>query len=193
MTLGKRAETLEKVKAIEKMLPSKKKRMTRTAWYIAASVILILGIGLLLISRSNDSEYDTLYASHYKLYPNTVFNITRSDTTSSTERKAFEAYQDGNMELAANYFKTLKTSQRPEYINFYLGQVYLNKNSYADAIDYFNSSIHEDHYLEGESYWYLALASLKLGDIKKAKDHLTELTTNYSYMNEEAKLLLENL
>ena len=156
---------------------------------IAASIVLLLGIGWIGFKNISGVNYD----DYYNQYPNTVVNITRSDSDQTIERKAFVAYESGDLVSAIKYFNELKRDKSIEYLNFYLGQSYLKQNNFKKAIEYFEQNIEEDKVFVAESHWYIALSYLKNKDKTSAKEHLEKLIADYEYMNSEAKVLLEDI
>ncbi len=156
---------------------------------IAASVVFILGIGWIGYKSTSRLGYD----DYYNQYPNTVVNITRSDSDQTLERKAFVAYESGDLVSAIKYFNELKSNEDLDYLSFYLGQSYLKQNDLDNAVEYFEQTIAKDKVFVAESHWYIALAYLKNNDKTNAKKHLEKLIINYSYMNSEAKILLEDI
>ena len=184
-----------KLKSYEEVMSKKRNKTSlRTFLAIAASVILFIGIGWFGYENMFGSDYSALYADNYSQYPNTVVNITRGEGGAETlERKAFIAYESGDLDAAINYFNQLKEDKDLDYINFYLGQAYLKQSKPEEAIEHFKKCIIEEQNFKAESYWYTALAYLKKKDETQAKFYLEKLIDEYEYMNNEAKALLEEL
>lgn len=170
------------------------KTSLRTILSIAASIILFIGIGWLGYENIFGSNYSGLYADNYNQYPNTVVNITRGEGGNETlERKAFVAYESGDLDAAINYFNQLKEDKNLDYLNFYLAQAYLKQGKHDEAITHFNNSILEGQNFKAESHWYIALAYLKKKDETQVRFYLEKLIDEHEYMNNEAKALLEEL
>lgn len=192
---SERSVLKDKLKGYEEGIHKKESKTSlRTLLSIAASVILFIGIGWFGYENMFGSDYSNLYADNYSQYPNTVVNITRGEGSNETlERKAFVAYESGDLDAAINYFIQLKDDKNLDYLNFYLAQAYLKQGKQNDAITYFNNSINEEQNFKAESHWYIALAYLKMKDETQAKIYLQKLIDEYEYMNNEARVLLEKL
>mgnify|MGYP000550941172 CR=1 FL=1 len=162
-------------------------------WAMAASIALIIGIGWLSYNKMG-TNYDSLYNSNFEQYPNTVFAITRDDTTESLERKAFVAYETNDNAKALKLFKELKNKEASiHYIDFYIGQVYLRNNAPDKAISFFNTIIEHNGEFAPQAKWFLALSHVKLKDKEKAVDILKDIIEEGEYKKEEAKVLLSKL
>lgn len=189
-----RSKLKEKLKSYEVSI--NKKNKSKFNWNqlsIAASIVLLVSVGWLGYNSLFGLDYDDYYNSNYNQYPNTVVNITRSDSNQSLERKAFVAYESGDIVSAIKYFNELKKDKNLEYLNFYLAQSYLKQDNLSKAIEFFEKNISEGKVFTAESYWYNALAYLKKEDKINAKKYLEKLVTDYEYMNSEAKILLDNI
>lgn len=184
-----------KLKSYEEGMRKKgNKTSLRTLLAIAASVILLISVGWFGYENMFGSNYSALYDDNYSQYPNTVINITRGEGDAETlERKAFIAYESGDLDAAINYFNQLQEVKGLDYLNFYLGQAYLKQGKSEEALIYFKKSITEEQNFKAESHWYIALAYLKKKDETQAKSYLEKLVDEYEYMNNEAKALLEEL
>lgn len=184
-----------KLKGYEEGIHKKRSKTSlRTILSIAASIMLFIGVGWFGYENLFGSDYSSLFADNYTQYPNTVVNITRGEGGNETlERKAFVAYESGDLDSAINYFNTLNKGGNLDYLNFYLAQAYLKQDKLDEAITYFNKSIAEEQNFKAESHWYISLAYLKKNDETQSKLYLEKLINEYEYMNNEAKALLEEL
>jgi tetratricopeptide (TPR) repeat protein len=161
---------------------------------IAASIALLLGVSWFVFNSDVFNGTEELYASNYEKYPNTVYTITRGDTTDdSLERLAFEAYETNEYDMAITYLIELKEKTRLDYVDFYIGQAYLAKGANLKAINKFQEIISINSEFKDESYWYAALSHLKLDQKKEAQILLKELVKMGSYKMKEATDLLEEL
>lgn len=156
-------------------------------WLVAASIVVLLGLGYLQFSNPN---LNTLYNDNFQVYPNTEVSITRGEDAETVERTAFIAYETGDYEKALQLFMELP--EQP-YINFYKAQCYLQLEQFSKAVELFKLNVSKGTKYIPESYWYMALANLKLGDEEKAKDALTYLVQHFDYHKEKAKELISRL
>ncbi len=182
----------EKLLAIEeKLAPPKQQFLWWKSLGIAASLMLALGLGWYFLNGKTNME--ELYAANYKTYPNTVFPIIRNGTEDSPERKAFVAYEADNHNLAIKRFSALKKDTPADYIDFYLGQSYLQTQNTEMAIPIFKVIYSSGGQFSAEALWYLALAQLLNKDTQKAKTNLEILIAGEAYNTNAAKELLQQL
>ncbi len=161
-------------------------------WAMAASIALVIGIGWLTYTNMG-TDYETLYNSNYEQYPNTVFTITRGDTTESLEREAFTAYELGDFEKAIMEFDKIPVSDRKDFVSFYKAQSYLGLGNNKEAKKLFINIITNNKLFVAESHWYLALTYLKSNEMPLAKKELQLLVKNYAYKKDAAEALLKEL
>jgi len=161
-------------------------------WRIAASIVFFLAAGWFGYDAFFGVNYEDLYASNYKNYPNTVYTITRGEDTSSLEREAFVAYETEDYNLAIQKFNKIENKQ--PYFNFYKANSYLGLGELDKAKDLFKIETEADEAeFKAEAKWYLALINLKQHNKTEATKYLETLIANYNYKKEEAKTLLESL
>ena len=169
------------------------KKTNWSKWLVAASILILMGTAGLLYSSLSRPDYNELYAQNYEIYPNTEFNITRSESNPSPEYNAFVAYESGNYQNAILIFSELQKAKSSEYIKFYLAQSYLAINENEKALSRFEEIIENNKDFVGESYWFAALSALKLNNKDLVKKYLNYLIANDGYKSRQAKLLLKDL
>ena len=193
--LGKTSDLKEDIKVRDIVTNAPKTATPR--WRnlsLAASVVLMIGLGWLGYRSFSATDYEGLYELNHQTYPNTVFAITRSDSRESLERDAFVAYEQGNYESAIPLFDQLSQDGDGEaYIDFFLGQSYLNLKRPKEAIRKFEQAIASDGEFTEEAYWYLALAYLKDGNSAEALKLLKILTEDYQFNQDKAEELIRDL
>ncbi len=182
-----------KLQAYESELNTTKGSSNYKFWLVAASFAVLLSVSWYFYTSSTPN-FDSLYASNYEKYPNTIYTITRGSTVdTSLEYKAFEAYESNNYKNAVSLFIAVKDNKNLEYVDFYLAQSYLNTNQLDKAIPLFlDISTHKKEF-SSESLWYLSLAYLKMDKKEKAIKILENLIQDGAYKKEEATILLEKL
>ncbi|WP_054852735.1 tol-pal system YbgF family protein [Olleya sp. ITB9] len=161
-------------------------------WRIAASIVFFIAAGWFGYDAFFGVNYNDLYTTNYKNYPNTVYTITRGEDTSSLERDAFVAYETEDYTLAIQKFNEVQHQQ--PYFNFYKAQSYLGLDELEKAKDLFlhETTINESQF-KAEANWYLALINLKQQNKTEATKYLETLIANYNYKKKEAKTLLDSL
>lgn len=196
--LHKEDENLkQKLQGFEKAIVGETETTTSTSrfrkWSIAASIVLLMGLGWVGFETFTGQNLDAMYEENYQSYPNTVFTITRGDADTSAERNAFVAYESGDFQTAIDHFESLKTNENLGYVDFYLAQSYLSLENYDTAINLFNKVIETDTVFVQEANWYLALTYLKKDDKAAAIERLNTLVKKYDYNKNRANELLEKL
>lgn len=163
-------------------------------WLVAASVLLLLGVSSFWFFN-NSVNTEKLYAENFEPYRNIVQPIVRGDTKTDLKTKAFTAYETKNYTEALEYFDELLLEHPDETLTFYKANVLLKLDKTEDAIAVFKSNLKTPDSLDAKNNWYLALAYLKLDDIKNVKKHLNTLVSNPSgnYKEKEAKTILKKL
>ncbi|RRQ50706.1 hypothetical protein DZC72_09310 [Maribacter algicola] len=186
-----RTELKSKLKGFEKEVTTSSKSTksikTYRKWLVAASILILIGFGYLQFSNPN---LNTLYDENFQVYPNAEVSITRGEEAESLERKAFIAYETEDYEQALQLF-----SEMPEqlYIDFYKAQCHLKLEQYSKAIELLNLNISNKAKYIPESYWYMSMAYLKMGDRENAKNSLMYLVAHFDYRKERAKELISRL
>lgn len=178
----------------ERSKTSSPKRLFWKPLRIAASIAILLGASWFIFNSVIFDGPEELFATHYEKYPNTAYTITRGDANdNSLERKAFEAYERNDYNIAIRSLKKLKEKTGLDYVDFYLGQSYLANGDTEEAILIFEkiNAINSD--FKSEALWYEALAQLQLKEKPKAISKLKTLIEDGSFKKEEAENLLKNL
>jgi len=167
--------------------------LTRTnyrKWAMAASVALLIGLGWFGYQNFAGPDYDKLYDDNFQHYPNTVYAITRGESTETMERAAFSAYELGDYQTAIRNFNSIPKTDSNGYLDFYLGLSHLNLGQTDEAKAFFEKVIASNAEFKPEAHWYLALAALKQEKKEEARRYLETLVSTYDYNKEKAKQLL---
>lgn len=189
----KSADLKQKLQGFERKFQEAKpvQKSSFSVWKIAASVaLLIMASYFGYQSFFAEPDFSKIYADNYKVYPNTVYTITRGDDDNSLERQAFVAYETEEYQKAIDKFNEA-TPQK--YFNFYKAQSFLKLDKTEEAKDLFEEIITNKQQFTAESLWYLALLNLKENNISEAKKHLQNLTANFGYNKEKALEILKQL
>jgi hypothetical protein len=178
-----------KLKGFEATHHPSPKATWRFNWKIAASILIIIGASWWGYGTFFTTNYASLYATHFKVYPNTAYPITRGDTLNTLERKAFLAYERKAYTEALVFLEQLNTS----YSNFYKAQAYLGVEHPQKALPLLAQEISKHGTFTAEAHWYLALIAIQQKEKLTAKTHLEALIATYSYNKTQAQALLEQL
>ena len=162
-------------------------------WYVAASIVLLIGIGSMAYYGFSGPNYDNLFDNNFQTYPNTVFEITRGESVESLERDAFAAYELKDYKTAIEKFDKISEYDKKEYLDFYSGLSYLNLNELENAKESFQKVISANSSFVDESHWYLALIYLKEKDNTNAVNTLQQIVAKYDYKKVRAEELLKEL
>ena len=172
----------------ENEINSRKIRRRRN-WSLAASMLLIMGLGWYITTLNSSTN---LYEEYYQTYPNEMIVITR-DSPDNLETRAFTEYEAGNYEESTKFFLQMKDEGASVNIDFYLGISYLEQGKTSEAIIYFDEVIAGEGKFESQALWYSALANIKDNDIESAKSSLKLLQDRNDFKVEEARELLTKL
>ena len=142
-------------------------------WLIAASILLLAGVGgWLLLAKGNSNE--RLFAAYFKPDPGLITAM------SATDNYAFERamidYKKGDYAAAIQTWDSLqKTQPANDTLNYFLGAAHLaNENSKA-AVSYLQKAT-TSAFFKDDAYWYLGLALLKEGKKAEAKKAISQST-----------------
>lgn len=159
---------------------------------IAAAVVFAIGIYLLIPASGED-----LFVSYYKTYENFEYTVIRNDAdvSSSLQAKAYQAYDDGDFEVAKDYF-TDYLAGKPDDVpaRFFRGICFIEigqlQAAMADLSSVLNSG---DSFYKRPANWYLALVYLKLQNEDHARQLLQELAETSGDYQQQATALLKEL
>lgn len=180
-------------KEIENQIPVKNSTNRFRQWSIAASIVVLFGLGIFGYNTFFGKEYGDLYNTYFQEYPNTVFEITRGESVESLEREAFTAYELKDYMTAIENFDRISEPDKKNYLDFYIGLSYLNLNQLNKAETFLSKTIAENTDFMAEAHWYLAMTYLKMEEKQKAIVELNKLVKDYNYNRELATNLLSEL
>lgn len=162
-------------------------------WSIAATILVLLGLGAMLYLNSINSS-EKLYAQYFEPYKNVVQPIVRGDAEKTTKVLAFMAYDDGDYAKAIGYLDKLLEEKPEAILALYKANAQLQINQTEAAITILASDIKKTDSIYAEAQWYLALGYLRIEDKTAAKNYLNALLeSNSSFKNKEAQHLLKSL
>lgn len=163
----------------ELKIANKGKRRLKKILLVSLGTLMLIAafVGYRLEKMKKSPE--GIYASHYEVYPNVYFPVTRGNTDVMTQ--AFTAYENGDFKTAAEMLdERIKTSSAVE-LQFYQAMSYAEMGNFPLAIGKLeNMKRFGSDYLD-EAYWYLGLFYLKQLNYNAAISHFQdfiELTTD---------------
>lgn len=192
ITASERKQQKTFLKSVEASVAKSKK----TNWFIAASVIAIIGLFSYFVLENQPESNQELYAKNFVAYENVVVPIVRNNKELTTKAQAFAYYELGQYQKAIEQFNELTEIETIDIstINFYKANAYLSINKYKNAKDLFQQIVDNNNQeWKSESHWYLALTYLKLEDSDNAKLYLQKLQQQKSFKINEVNNLLNEI
>ena len=165
--LKKTLQDFEKDKPVVNLFNISKK------WLVAASVLIIVGLGFVFLKSSFFPSPEKIFAESYEPYRNIVLPIERGENSNTIEHSAFIAYENGNYHKAINLFNSVPNKDTT-YILFYKSMCYMSLNKTKEAITLLKAITDSGNEVSSEknfneiANWYLALAYLNIGKTEMA-------------------------
>lgn len=158
-------------------------------WKIAASILVLVGFGLLYWFQPYSAE-NSLFDSYFTPYP--AEDVVRGEQQSPLE-VAMSLYSNKNFDKAIPELKKLlHLKPAKKQLHLYLGNAYLATDQVGLAIKEFQKLMPEFPLTEQAS-WYLALSYLKQGEIEKVKSKLLQIVAYDGIYKSDAQQLLNEL
>lgn len=156
-------------------------------WKLAASILLLTTFGYFVYQYSS-KDAGSIYSQYYSPYPNTVSPLKRSDST--VKQNGFQSYESGDYELAIQQLsENLKSEPEDDAVQFYLAQSHLALGETEEAITHLKKVNIESPFYD-PALWYLGLAWLKSGEVKKAQERFRIISkSSSSYARRSAEIL----
>ena len=156
-------------------------RIIPMKWVAAASLALLLTVGVWGLRNYVYPSHQAIYDNYYEPYPNTVLPIVRGSEVNSIEYIAFVAYESGEYHKAINLFNSVD-NESDSYIQFYKAMCYLSVDKASEAIETLlplvNASSKDLSEIEWsqKAQWYIGLAHLKQGNTQEAANYFNSLS-----------------
>lgn len=169
------------------------KKPRRRIWYVAASIVLLLGLASTQFFNTGVSEED-LFEEFY----------STSDLPSLTTRgdadflsTGIKAFLNADYQKAISNFESHlqnEVTPNPE-IYLYLGASYQELGNKEKTIASYDALINSNALNKNKGYWFKAMTHLKYGDVERAKTQLKKLveSNNSTFKHKEAKEILSAL
>lgn len=166
----------------------------KTNWFVAASVILLVGFAGYFYMTHSTLTNEKLYKDLYLPYENVISPIVRSKDKLSKKQLAFAYYEEGIYKEAIIAFDYLtpNDSITISTIQFYKANAFLALDQLDNAKKIFTSVLTlNDKDWKTESKWYLALIALKQHKNQESKRYLLQIKQeNPNYNLKEIEDLL---
>lgn len=150
---------------IEKPVP---KIGTLKRWLVAASVIVVVGIGAFL-ALDGGSQRKDLFAVYYEKDPGLLSAMGSTSDNYDFDRAMIDYKKGANAAAIKTWEQLLKKSPANDTLQYFLGSAWLAEGKASTALDYFTKVIgHGPGSFLSEAYWYAGLALLKEGKKEEA-------------------------
>jgi len=174
-----------------------KKTAPRPKWYqLAATVAILIGIGLGYIFFSGQTDYQDIYADNFEAYPNVVSPTVRghSNTDNQDMQSAFRLYDSQQYAKAAHLFGELYKDTQKDYAYFYEAVSLMAAGQTDKAV----SNLEQHQWIAPEKYqtnaqWYVALGYLKLENKEKSIIYLKKVANSSAPIANQARKILKTL
>ncbi|MEO9020898.1 MAG: hypothetical protein ABI237_14710 [Ginsengibacter sp.] len=153
-------------------------------WMVAASVIVLVGLGtLLFFNQPNKSE--KLFSEYYKTDPGLITAMSTSDNY--LFEHAMIDYKTKKYDSAIKTWKELLISNPTnDTLNYFIGSAFLAKDKSDSAIPYFQKVLTiPQSYFFNDANWYLGLSFVKQQKSKEAIPYFEKS----NHQNKETLLL----
>ncbi|RYF87268.1 MAG: hypothetical protein EON98_01065 [Chitinophagaceae bacterium] len=143
-------------------------------WLIAASVLLIVGVGGWLLLNGNSNE--KLFASYFRPDPGLITAMSATDNY--VFEKAMIDYKRGDYPSAIQAWDSLQKIQpENDTLNYFLGVANLANENPKQAVMYLQKvTVSATGFFKDDAYWYLGLALMKEGKKEEAKTVIQKST-----------------
>ena len=156
-------------------------------WKVAATIIVLLGIGSFMwYSSTTRNKTQDLYGAYYEPFP--VEDMVRGDSITGVQH-IMKYYTSGSYDSVVVALEKYPDLEKQQELQLYLGNSYLNTDQEKKAIAQFKEVENKGTYYEA-AQWYLSLTYLKLNKPKKATALLKEIIAyNGAYQDKAMRLL----
>lgn len=188
--VGTLKNTLSNIDQKWDRLKKDEKRLDFRNLSIAATLVLMIGIGLTWWVTKPEAVSDQVFATVFEADPGLP---SRMDETLEYEfDDAMVDYKMGDYSKSTFKFLTLSRDKiKPDSVQYYLAMSYLGEKKYKQAYETLKFYSPEDPRLQQKGEWYLALTALKVNQEAESKSLLDKISRqpDHNYKQEAAKAL----
>jgi tetratricopeptide (TPR) repeat protein len=189
-------DKLVQLKTLEAALPSPGTEATviplRRNWIpmsIAAGLVAVVGFWYFSM-RDTRPLNEKLFAANFEAFDSPGSGLTRGgDSKVSIKDQAYEAYDAGQYEIAANLFEQVLGEKDDAIVHLCLSNAYLATGKTDQAEKVLQHVLHDHVDLVTQAKWYLALTYLKQGNLERTRSVLWEISKSSTYGNKAKQLL----
>lgn len=165
-------------------IPKKIIPLYQRRWFLAASVLFLLGIAWFLSPKNEDLSPNELFAAHY-IAPE--FNVSRNNTVIEERLVLAEtSYRQKDYAKTIQTLESYQLSNSDTKLNLIIGSCYLEMGQLSEAVTIFER-IQQQSELKDDATWYLALTHLKAAEMEDAKKELRKLLSNEFSVTQKRK------
>jgi tetratricopeptide (TPR) repeat protein len=195
ITAEHRKELKEDFRSLEASLSNSKKGSSQFNWRIAASVIILVGLGSWFFLFNQNPSPEQLYNQYFSPYENVIAPIVRDQVKLDKKAQAFAFYEQGQYEKAIESLDALTPQDSLDAltIKFYKANAYLELEKFDKSKLLFEQVVAQNKEWQEESLWYLGLIALKDNEVATSISYLTKLQKDNAAFKHKAKALLKEL
>jgi len=158
---------------------------------IAASVAIVISVGIIPSSIDQDRLFDRYYE------PYEASDFTQRGESNEIYRDiavGINHYLESDYNLSIDQFSGLASDQAIQAeVHFYTALSYLGLGDYQSAQNTLESLVDTDMRYQAEVLWYLSLSYLKSGAFEKANTHLAQHENYDGMYKQDAQTLRKRL
>lgn len=156
---------------------------------VAASIAIIA----LVLFKPWLSQSDRLFKQYFQAYPNVFETTVRGGEQAGTGAAAYQAYEQGDFETAADLFTILVRENNDPGVLLLLGNAQLMNDDTDKAQATLLKLLDEHNSLDDEAKWYLGLIALKEGRAEEAERYFAEVASADNVFSPNATDVLSRL
>lgn len=174
---------------------TRSKQMNWSMMAVAASALLLIGLGLFIFSKAKQVTPDQIFAEYYETFPNLeVRNVRGMQGELDLRRQAYWAYDQQDYEEAEELLTDwLSADAGTDADLFYLALTQMELKKWESALQALQKVDEAGGKYSMDAKWYMGLTYLKLDQKEKAKAALKEVLHTAQDQSTKAARALEKL
>lgn len=158
-----------------------------TQWYWIAASVVIFALSYFIIRGQLGVDFEEVYEENYTpFYGGPILRGAESDYNNVLVK-----YNNKQYQVALEGFKELKKNDPRENIDLLIANCYINLDRQEEAKDLLTTTAQQSKSVDhiAHAKWYLALLSLREGNIENCKKLVQEVQNNELYIGPAQNLL----